>query len=52
MQAADLYAQTSKPFEEVVLLLVEKDERDALRNYLIARLQKMPKSVRSFHATC
>lgn len=44
LQAADLYAHTAKAFEEVVLLLAGQD--DALRAYLAAKLDVLPKSVR------
>lgn len=44
IQAADLYAQTAKSFEEVVLLL--SADQDALRNYLAAKLDSLSKSVR------
>lgn len=45
LQAADLYAHTAKAFEEVVLLLTGQD--DALRAYLAAKLDVLPKSVGS-----
>ena len=44
IQAADLYAQSSKSFEHVVLALVDRNERDALRNYLHSRLSHLRKT--------
>ncbi|GAA5992074.1 hypothetical protein JCM10908_000728 [Rhodotorula pacifica] len=44
IQAAQAYAQSSKGFEEVVLRFVDKHERDALRVYLVAKLEKLKKS--------
>lgn len=45
IQSAQIYAQsTSKPFESVVLQFVEVDERDALRYYLSARLERSKKT--------
>lgn len=45
IQSAQVYAQsTTKPFESVVLKFVEVDERDALRYYLSARLERSKKS--------
>ncbi|GAA5972280.1 hypothetical protein JCM11641_002389 [Rhodosporidiobolus odoratus] len=43
--AAQAYAQTeSRSFEEVVLRFYEKGERDALRYYLVARLERLNKT--------
>ncbi|PLW22745.1 hypothetical protein PCASD_11089 [Puccinia coronata f. sp. avenae] len=39
--AAQIYAQCSKPFEEVVLGFIDRGERDALRYYLISRLERL-----------
>lgn len=47
IQSAQSYAQSSKPFEEVVLRFVDKNERDALRYYLVARLERLKRTVRS-----
>ncbi|GAA5932223.1 hypothetical protein JCM3775_001164 [Rhodotorula graminis] len=44
IQAAQAYAQSSKSFEEVVLRFVERDERDALRYYLSARLERLKRT--------
>lgn len=44
IQAAQCYAQSSKPFEEVVLSFVDKNERDALRYYLVAKLERLRRS--------
>lgn len=49
IQAADLYAQTAKSFEEVVLMLSENE--DALRTYLASKLASLPKTVR-FNLAC
>ncbi|BGP12644.1 hypothetical protein JCM10213_008782 [Rhodosporidiobolus nylandii] len=43
--AAQAYAQTdARSFEDVVLRFVEKGERDALRYYLVARLERLKKT--------
>ncbi|KAF0458989.1 vacuolar protein sorting protein 18 [Gigaspora margarita] len=39
--SAAYYAQSTVPFEEVALKFVERDERDALRNYLLNKLEKL-----------
>ncbi|WAQ92137.1 hypothetical protein PtA15_16A43 [Puccinia triticina] len=41
ISAAQIYAQCSKPFEEVVLGFIDRGERDALRYYLISRLEQL-----------
>ncbi|POW04223.1 hypothetical protein PSTT_10546 [Puccinia striiformis] len=41
ISAAQIYAQCSKPFEEVVLGFIDRGERDALRYYLISRLERL-----------
>lgn len=41
--AANFYAQTSKPFEEVALLFISIDERDALKTFLQKKLQSLEK---------
>ncbi|KAE8215675.1 hypothetical protein CF327_g1075 [Tilletia walkeri] len=42
--AAQCYSQTlSRTFEEVILKFIDSDERDALRYYLIARLERLKK---------
>ncbi len=46
-QAAQCYAQCSTTFEEVVLRFLDVGERDALRSYLISRLERTKKAVRS-----
>lgn len=46
IQSAEAYAQSSKAFEEVVLRFVDKEERDALRYYLIRCLERLKKNVR------
>ncbi|SCV68374.1 BQ2448_495 [Microbotryum intermedium] len=45
IQSAQCYAQSSKSFEEVVLRFVDKNERDALRYYLTAKLERLSKGV-------
>lgn len=46
IQAAQCYAQTvSRSFEDVVLAFIDKGERDALRYYLVMRLERLRKSV-------
>lgn len=46
IQSAQCYAQSSKSFEEVVLRFVDKNERDALRYYLVAKLERLRRTVR------
>ena len=46
IQAAQCYAQSSRSFEEVVLRFIDANERDALRCYLISRLERTRKTVR------
>ncbi|KAH6916857.1 DigA protein [Coprinopsis sp. MPI-PUGE-AT-0042] len=43
-QAAQAYAHSSAPFEEVVLKLLDVGERDSLRSYLISRLERTRKT--------
>ncbi|XP_006454639.1 hypothetical protein AGABI2DRAFT_176125 [Agaricus bisporus var. bisporus H97] len=43
-QAAGCYAQCSATFEEVVLKFLDAGERDALRSYLITRLERTKKT--------
>ncbi|KAI1305565.1 hypothetical protein EDD11_004922 [Mortierella claussenii] len=43
MLSAKYYAQSRVPFEEVALKFVERDERDALRSYLLAKVDKLKK---------
>ncbi|CAJ0645140.1 10378_t:CDS:10 [Entrophospora sp. SA101] len=40
-QSANYYAQSTVPFEEVALKFVERDQRDALRTYLLNKLNKL-----------
>lgn len=49
VQAADIYAQTAKSFEEVVLMLSENE--DALRTYLASKLSSLQKTVSSKNIT-
>lgn len=46
IQSAQYYAQSSKSFEEVTLQFIDAGERDALRYYLVARLERTRKTVR------
>ncbi|MBW0462821.1 hypothetical protein O181_002536 [Austropuccinia psidii MF-1] len=39
--AAQIYAQCSKSFEAVVMNFIDRGERDALRYYLISRLERL-----------
>ncbi|KAG0324912.1 hypothetical protein BG000_002004 [Podila horticola] len=43
MLSAKYYAQSTVAFEEVALKFVERDERDALRSYLLAKVDKLRK---------
>ncbi|KAH7885903.1 Pep3/Vps18/deep orange family-domain-containing protein [Phlebopus sp. FC_14] len=43
-QAAQCFAQCSTPFEEVALKFLDAGERDALRSYLISRLERTRKT--------
>jgi cell division FtsZ-interacting protein ZapD len=44
--AAQAYAQCSAPFEEVTLMFLDVGERDALRSYLVSRLERTRRTVR------
>ncbi|KAK7468755.1 tethering complex subunit [Stygiomarasmius scandens] len=44
LQAAQTYAQCSVSFEEVTLKFLDAGERDALRSYLISRIERTRKS--------
>ena len=45
--SANYFAHSaSVAFEEVALRFVERDERDALRIYLVSKLEKLKKGVR------
>lgn len=51
IQAAQSYAQSfTRTFEEVVLRFLDVDARDALRYYLVTRLERLKKSVSVFCA--
>jgi len=43
--SASYYAESTVPFEEVALKFVERDERDALRKYLLNKLDKLRRQV-------
>jgi vacuolar protein sorting-associated protein 18 len=46
--AAQCYAQSSRSFEEVVLAFGDVEERDALRYFLAARLERLNRNVSIF----
>lgn len=48
IQAAQSYAQSSARFEDIALRFIDRDERDALRYYLVARLERLKKTVSPF----
>lgn len=50
IQSAQCYAQSSKSFEEVTLRFVDIGERDALRYYLVSRLERTRKTVSVIYA--
>lgn len=45
IQSAQHYALSSKSFEQVVLSFVDKNEGDALRYYLISKLERLKRTV-------
>lgn len=47
-QAAQAYSQCSATFEEVILKFLDAGERDALRSYLISRLERTKRTVQLF----
>ena len=47
IQAAQCYAQSSRGFEEVALAFGDAGENDALRYFLVCRLERLPKTVSS-----
>ncbi|PWW80483.1 hypothetical protein C7212DRAFT_356596 [Tuber magnatum] len=44
VEAAEIWGQSSKSFEEVALTFLERGEQDALRMYLLAKLANLKKS--------
>lgn len=46
IQAAQNYSQSTRGFEEVALAFHDANEPDALRYFLVARLERLPKQVR------
>ncbi|KAI9807325.1 MAG: hypothetical protein M1833_000068 [Piccolia ochrophora] len=44
VDAAGVYGKSSKPFEEVALTLIDHDESDALRKYLLTKLASFKKT--------
>ena len=50
-QAAQSYAQCSVTFEEVTLKFLDVGERDALRSYLISRLERTKRTVSAIGTT-
>ena len=51
MLSAKYYAQSTVAFEEVALKFVEREERDALRSYLLAKVDKLRKGVSACSST-
>ncbi|KAF3283884.1 hypothetical protein TWF173_008835 [Orbilia oligospora] len=43
-EAASVYGKSTKPFEEVCLIFLESGEHAALRKYLLAKLNSLPKT--------
>lgn len=52
MQSAKYFAKSTVPFEEVALKFTKKKERDALRFFLISRLERLGPKVSYFFFTC
>lgn len=44
LEAAGVYGKSSKPFEQVALALIEHDQQDALRKYLLTKIATFKKS--------
>lgn len=44
LEAASVYGRSSKPFEQVALIFIDYEERDALRKYLLTKLAVLKKS--------
>jgi hypothetical protein len=44
VEAAGVYGKSSKPFEEVALAFIDKNQNDALRKYLLTKLATYKKS--------
>ncbi|OBT65973.1 hypothetical protein VE03_03177 [Pseudogymnoascus sp. 23342-1-I1] len=44
LEAAGVYGKSSKPFEQVALALIEHDQQDALRKYLLTKIATYKKS--------
>jgi hypothetical protein len=44
LEAAEVYGKSSKPFEQVALTLIDHDQQDALRKYLLTKLSILKKS--------
>ena len=42
-EAANVYGRSSRPFEQVALMFIDHDERDALRRYLMTKIDFYPK---------
>ena len=45
--AARYYADSSKPFEEVALVLIQEKQQDALKTYLLLKLKQMPMTAKT-----
>ncbi|KAF2457272.1 Pep3/Vps18/deep orange family-domain-containing protein [Lineolata rhizophorae] len=43
-EAALVYGRSTKPFEQVALTFIDNDEQDALRKYLLTKLQHLKKT--------
>ncbi|KAI9746358.1 MAG: hypothetical protein M1818_000070 [Claussenomyces sp. TS43310] len=44
LEAAGVYGKSSKPFEQVALTLIDNDQQDALRKYLLTKISTLSKS--------
>lgn len=44
LEAAGVYGKSTKPFEQVALALIEHDQQDALRKYLLTKIATYKKS--------
>ncbi|KAF2788010.1 hypothetical protein K505DRAFT_379203 [Melanomma pulvis-pyrius CBS 109.77] len=44
LEAAAVYGRSTKPFEQVALIFIDKGEQDALRKYLLTKLSTLKKA--------
>jgi vacuolar protein sorting-associated protein 18 len=51
IEAAEVWGKSSKSFEEVALMFLEKGEQDALRKYLLTKLMNLKKNVSTEYTT-